>query len=53
MIGYDERMESGRITKRFHVEECAGNHSLGRPRKRYIDTVKDCSRKRGLDNGAG
>ena len=26
-----------------------GSHSLGRPRKRWIDTVKECLKKRGLD----
>ena len=29
-----ERMERDRITKRVYVEECAGNRSVGRPRKR-------------------
>ena len=28
--------------------ECAGSRSVGRPRKRWIDTVKDCLKKRGL-----
>ena len=28
--------------------EYAGNHLVGRPRKRWVDTVKDCLRKRGL-----
>ena len=28
---------------------CAGSRSVGRPRKRWIDTVIDCLRKRGLD----
>ena len=42
-------MENGRITKRVYVGECAGNGSVGRLRKRWIDTVKDCLKKRGLD----
>ena len=29
--------------------ECAGNRSVGRSRKSWIDTVKDCLRKRALD----
>ena len=41
-------MERNRITKRFFVGECAGSHSVGRPLKRWIDTVKDCLRKRDL-----
>ena len=47
-FGHMERMKNGRITKRRHVGECAGSHSVGRPQKRWIDTVKDCSKKRCL-----
>ena len=42
-------MENERIGKIVYVGECAGSHSVGRPRKRWNDTVKECSRKRGLD----
>ena len=42
-------MENDRIAKRVYVRECAGSRSVGRPRKRWIDTVKDCLKKRGLD----
>ena len=38
-----------RTTKSVYVRECAGSRSLGRPRKRWIDTVKECLRKRGFD----
>ena len=48
-FGHVERIESYRIAKRVYVGECGGSHSVGRPRKRWIDTVKDCLRKRGLD----
>ena len=44
-----ERMENGRIAKRVCVRECAGSRSAGRPRKKWIDTVKDCLKKKGLD----
>ena len=44
-----ERMENDKIGKRVYVGECAGTHSVGRLPKRWIDTVKDCLRKRGLD----
>ena len=37
-----ERLERDRITKRVYVGECAGSRSVGRPRKRWIDIVKDC-----------
>ena len=41
-----ERMESDRITKRVYVGECAGSDSVGRPWKRWIDTVKECLKKK-------
>ena len=42
-------MERDRIAKRLYVGECAGSRSVGRLRKRWTDTVKECLRKRGLD----
>ena len=44
-----ERMEKDRIAKTVYVGEYDGNYSVGRLRKRWIDTVKDCLKKRGLD----
>ena len=38
-----------RIAKSVYVGEFAGSCSVGRPWKRWIDTVKDCLKKRGLD----
>ena len=38
-----------KIAKRVYVGECAGSRSVGRPRKRWIDTVKECLKRRGLD----
>ena len=35
-------MENDRIAKRVYVGEFASSHSVGRLRKRWIDTVKDC-----------
>ena len=32
--------------QRVYVGECAGNRLVGRPRKRWIDTLKECLRKR-------
>ena len=43
------KMESDRIAKGVYVGEFAGSRSVGRPRKRWIDTVKEYLRKRGLD----
>ena len=48
-FGHVESMEKDRIAKRVYVRECADSCSLGRPQKRWIDIVKDCLRKRGLD----
>ena len=47
-IGLVERMENYRTTKRVYVGELAGSRSVGRPRKRWIDAVKDSLKKKGL-----
>ena len=41
-------MENDWIAKRVYVGECDGSCSVGRLWKRWIDTVKDCLKKRGL-----
>ena len=38
-----------RLPKEY-VGKCAGSCSIGKPQKRWIDTEKECLRKRGLDN---
>ena len=38
-----------RIAKKVYVGDCAGSHSLGRPQKRWTDTMKERLRKRDLD----
>ena len=43
-----ERMEKGMVRESMYMKN-VGSHSVGRPRKRWIDTVKNCLRKRGLD----
>ena len=48
-FGHVKRMERDKIAKRFYAGECAGSRSVDRPRKRWIDTVKDYLRKRGLN----
>ena len=48
-VGVEERMENDRFAKRVYVGECAGSRSVGRTRKRWIDTLKDLLRKRGLN----
>ena len=42
-------MENDIIVKRVYVGESAGSRSAGRARKRWIGTVKDCLKERGLD----
>ena len=48
-FGHVERMERDRVEKRVYVGECAGSRSVGRSRKRWIDTVKECLKEGGLD----
>ena len=36
-----KRMENGRIAKRVYLGELAGSCSVGRPWKRWIDTLKE------------
>ena len=40
-FGHVERMENDRTGKRVYVGVCVGNRSVGGPRKRWIDTIKD------------
>ena len=47
-FGHVERMENDRIVKRIYVGECLVSLSVGRPRKKWADTMKDCLKK-GLD----
>ena len=44
-FGHVEKAENDSVAKSVYVGECAGSRSLGRPRKRWTDTVKDCLRK--------
>ena len=41
-FGHVDRMERDRIAKRAHGGECASSRSVGRQRKRWIYTVKEC-----------
>ena len=45
-FGHVERMENNRIAKGVYVGECAGSRSVGRPRKRRINIMKDCLKKK-------
>ena len=48
MVVHVVRMERDRIANRVYIGECAGNCSVGRPWKRWIDTVKECLKEGGL-----
>ena len=48
-FAHQERIERGMIAMRVHVGEFVGSRSVGTPRKRWIDTVKECLKKRGVD----
>ena len=45
-FGHVETMKNDRILMMGYVGKCAGSHSVGRPRKRWIDITKDLKRKR-------
>ena len=40
-FGHMKRMEDDRFAKRVYEGECAGSRLVGRPQKRWIDTVND------------
>ena len=48
-FGHVERIKNDRIAKRLYVGEWASSRSVGKPWKKWIDTVKECLKKRGLD----
>ena len=41
-FGHVDWMEKDMIAKRLFIRVCAGTRSVGRPRKRWVDTVNDC-----------
>ena len=47
-FGHVERIERDGVAKRVCVGECAGSHSAGGPRKRWLDIVKECLKKRAM-----
>ena len=38
-----------RFAKLIYIEKWAGSRSVGRPQKSWIETLKECLRKRGFD----
>ena len=41
-FGHVERMKNDKIAKRAYVGKCGSSCSLGRPRKGWPDTMKEC-----------
>ena len=49
VLQWFSHMERDMIAKEVNVGEYAVSHSVGRPWMRWIDTMKDCFRIRGVD----
>src|SRR5678816_785926 len=41
-----ERMNESRLVKRMYSGECVGNQPAGRPKKKWIESVKECLEER-------
>ena len=48
-FGHVERTENDGFAKSVYVRECTCSLSMGRLREIWIDSVKECLEKRGLD----
>ena len=46
--GHVERMDDERIVRKVFKSECVGVRAIGRPRKRWIDSARECMNKRGI-----
>jgi hypothetical protein len=47
-FGHVERMEEYRLVKKIYSSECVGIRTVGRPKMRWIDSVKRCLTDRGM-----
>ena len=50
-FGHRERMGRDEISKMVYGKECMGCRFLDRPWKKWIDSVTECLKKRGLNVG--
>src|SRR5678816_4329528 len=41
-LGHVERMDDSRLVKRMYSGECVGNRLAGRPKKKWIESAKEC-----------
>ena len=46
-----ERMENDMIAKKLYMGECVASRLVGQPRKRWIDSLKGCLKKIGMNVG--
>src|SRR5678815_2321686 len=47
-FGHVERMNGSRLVKRMYSGECVGNRPVGRPNKKWIESVKECLQERNV-----
>src|SRR5678815_2984301 len=47
-FGHVERMNDSRLDKRMYSGECAVNRPAGRPKKKWIGSVKECLEERNV-----
>src|SRR5678815_1717427 len=47
-FGHVERMNDNRLVKRMYSGECVGNRPVGRPKKKWIESVKECLQERNV-----
>src|SRR5678816_3380272 len=47
-FGHVERVNDSRLVKRMYSGECVGNRPAGRPKKKWIESVKKCLEERNV-----
>ena len=47
-FGHMERMDENRLVKKMYRGECVGDRTVGRPKLRWIDSVKKCLKVRNV-----
>ena len=50
-FGHMERMDVNRLVKRMYNSECVGDRPVGRPKKRWIESLKECLTERNVSLG--
>src|SRR5678816_4581044 len=43
-----KRMDDSRLVRRMYSGECAGNRPAGRPKEKWIESVKECLKKKNV-----